>query len=276
MLLMRRKSRNNLLLAVVVSLLFVACADKRKGDVLSPEKLEDVLYDYHLVQVIINDLPSSQRYKKDFYFDYVYAKHGVTKAEIDSSLVYYARYPEGLSEVYVNLSKRIEADIQRIEQEEQPIKAREAVAVAGDSVDLWYDARVIQLASSPLGSRYVFTIPTDTNFKAGDCLTWCGKVVFLKDAVDSLHRYLHLNMKVEYKNDSIVSSDTLLYASGDFAIKAADMAVVKNIEGVAYLKSDRVDERLLMVAPSLIRCRQTEHADSLCVDSVKEIRKEKR
>ena len=234
-----------------------------------------MLYDYHLAQVIINDLPSSQRYKKDFYFDYVYAKHGVTKAEIDSSLVYYARYPEGLSEVYVNLSKRIEADIQRIEQEEQPIKAREAVAVAGDSVDLWYDARVIQLASSPLGSRYVFTIPTDTNFKAGDCLTWCGKVVFLKDEVDSLHRYLHLNMKVEYKNDSIVSSDTLLYASGDFAIKAADMAVVKNIEGVAYLKSDRVDERLLMVAPSLIRCRQTEHADSLCVDSVKEIRKEK-
>ena len=74
--------------------------------------------------------------------------------------------PEGLSEVYTNLSKRIEADIQRMENEGQLIKARKAVAVAGDSVDLWYDARVVQMTSSPLAnSRYAFTIPADTNFK---------------------------------------------------------------------------------------------------------------
>lgn len=270
MLLMRRALRNSLqLVAVVVLSLLSACADKPKGNVIPPDKLEDVLYDYHLAQVMISDLPSSQRYKKDLYFDYVYDKHGVTKAEIDSSLVYYARYPEGLSEVYTNLSKRIEADIQRMENEGQLIKARKAVAVAGDSVDIWYNARVVQMTSSPLAnSRYAFTIPADTNFKAGDHLTWCGKVLFLDDDIDSLHRYLHLNLKVEYVNDSIVSTDTLLYTSGDFVITAADTALVKNIEGEAYLKSDRVGEHLLLVAPSLMRCRQVEHSDSLHVDSM--------
>lgn len=258
-------------MAVVVLSLLSACAEKPKGDVIPPDKLEDVLYDYHLAQVMISDLPSSQRYKKDLYFDYVYDKHGVTKAEIDSSLVYYARYPEGLSEVYTNLSKRIEADIQRMENAGQLVKAREAVAVAGDSVDLWYDARVVQMTSSPLAnSRYSFTIPTDTNFKAGDRLAWRGKVLFLDGEIDSLHRYIHLNLKVEYVNDSIVSADTLLYASGDFVITAADTAVVKNIEGGAYLKSDRVGDHMLMIAPSLIRCRQTEHSDSLHVDTMKE------
>lgn len=273
---MKRSRVNSFLLVVgIVTLLFTACTDKRKADVLPPDKLEAVLYDYHLAQVMINDLPSNQRYKKDLYFDYVYDKHGVTKAGIDSSLVYYARYPDGLSEIYENLSKRIDADIQRMENEDAPIKVREAITVVGDSVDLWYDARIVQINSSPLANnRYTFTIPTDSNFRAGDHLAWRGKIVFLHDDVDSLNRYLHLNLKVRYMNDSIVSADTLMYASGDFFVTASDTAVVKSIDGTAYLKSVGADERLLMVAPSLIRCRRVAqceltHTDSLNAKSFK-------
>ena len=255
---MKRSLANSLLLTVVITLL-AACSGDRKASVLPASKLEAVLYDYHMAQVIVNDLPSNQRYKKDLYFSYVYDKHGVTEAQIDSSLVYYARYPEGLSEIYANLSKRIEADIKRLESEDKPIRAREAVAVVGDSVDLWYDARIVQLTSSPLdNSRYAFTIPTDTNFKAGDRLAWSGKALFLQGGVDSLHRYLHLNLKVRYMNDSIASADTLLYTSGSFALMVTDSAVVKSIDGTADLKSSDERERLLLVEPALLRCRRIE------------------
>lgn len=267
---MRVSRVDRLLLAAGMALLLLsACSDKRSGDVLPAAKLEAVLYDYHLAQAMINDLPSNQRYKKDLYFDYVYDKHGVTAAEVDSSLVYYARYPEGLSEIYVNLSKRIEADLKRMEHEDKPLKVREAIAVVGDSVDLWYDTRLVQMTSSPLAhNRYSFTIPTDTNFKAGDRLTWSGKVLFLQSGVDSLRRYLHLNLKVRYMNDSIASADTLLYTSGNFSIAVSDTAVVKSIDGTAYLKSRDAAERLLLVAPALIRCRHIELPDSLGVDSL--------
>lgn len=267
---MRRNRVSNLLLvAASLLLLFSACSDKRKGAALSSEKLEAVLYDYHLAQIIVGDLPSGQRYKKDLYFDYVYGKHGVTRAEVDSSLLYYARYPEGLSEIYNNLSKRIEDDLKRIENEDKPIKVREAVSVVGDSVDLWYDARFVQLTPSPLGNnRYTFTIPTDTNFKMGDRLTWSAKALFLQGEVDSLHRYLHLNLKVKYMNDSIATADTLLYTSGDFALMVSDTAVVKSIDGTAYLKSSDVDERLLLIAPTLLRCRRIEYPDTLTCDTL--------
>lgn len=262
---MKRSLANSLLLTVVITLL-AACSGDRKASVLPASKLEAVLYDYHMAQVIVNDLPSNQRYKKDLYFSYVYDKHGVTEAQIDSSLVYYARYPEGLSEIYANLSKRIEADIKRLESEDKPIRAREAVAVVGDSVDLWYDARIVQLTSSPMdNSRYTFTIPTDTNFKAGDRLAWSGKALFLQVGADTLHRYLHLDLKVRYMNDSIASADTTLYASGEFAITVTDTAVVKSITGTAYLKSRNASERLLMVEPSLTRLRGRNV--SLVVDS---------
>lgn len=249
--------------------LLTACADRRKAAVISPAKLEAVLYDYHLAQVVVGDLPSNQRYTKDLYFDYVYAKHGVTKAEIDSSLAYYSRYPEGLSEIYVSLSDRIKAEIERLSIEDQPIKVRGAVAIAGDSVDLWYDFPVVQMTSSPLGNnRYAFTIPTDSNFRAGDRLAWSGKAMFLQGRVDSLHRYLHLNLKVTYMNDSIVSADTLLYTSGSFSLAVSDSALVRSIDGTAYLKSRNADERLLIMSPSLVRCRRVELSDTLRVDTL--------
>ena len=263
---MRRFRTNNRLLALLVGVLslLAACSNERKGDVLSPSKLEAILYDYHLAQVIVADLPLAQRYKKELYFAHVYKKHGVTKAEVDSSLVYYARYPEGLSEVYDNLSSRIEADIKRIENDDRPVRLREPVAVVGDSVDLWYDTRLVQMNSSPLaGNRYTFSIPTDTNFKSGDRLTWSGTVLFLHREVDSLRHYLHLDLRVKYLNDSIVSADTLLYTSGDFSIMVTDSAVVKSIDGTAYLNSADGAGQLLLVAPRLLRCRSEVLSDTL-------------
>lgn len=248
-------------------LMFSACSDKPSDGVLDPVKLEAVLYDYHLAQVMVSDLPSNQRYKKELYFDYIYDKHGITQADVDSSLAYYSRYPEGLSEIYVRLADRIKGDISRLSEEQQSIKVRESSAVVGDSVDLWYDLPIIEMTSSPLGNnRYTFTIPTDTNFKRGDHLAWSGRALFLQGGVDSLHRYLYLDLKIEYMNDSVARADTLLYTSGVFSLVVADSAMVKSIHGSAYLKSPDADERMLMVNPTLMRWRDR-GGDSLVVDT---------
>lgn len=261
-----RINRLHSLLFVALLVLLSACAHKHGGGVLSPAKLEAVLYDYHLAQVMVNDLPANQRYKKELYFAYVYDKHGVTKADIDSSLVYYARHPKGLSEVYANLSKRVEDDIQRLDEEDKPLKVREAISVAGDSADLWYDVNFVEMNASTLkGNKYTFTIPTDTNFRPLDHIVWGGEVRFLDDEVDSLYKYLHLSLRVAYMNDTVVYADTMLCASGMFSLEVYDSAMVRNIDGVAYMKSRDADERLLILSPSLMRYRHG--SDSLVVDS---------
>ena len=248
-----RVNKSFLLFVSALLLLFAACSERKPSDVLEPSKLEAVLYDYHLVQSIINDMPSSERYKKDLFFDYVYDKHKVTKAEFDSSLVYYARYPKELSEVYTNLSERIARDIQRIEDSEMPEVKREPISVAGDSVDLWYDTRVIPLTSSPLGNRYSFTIPVDSNFKSGDHIEWGGEAILLNTVSDSLRNYLYLNLKVAYANDSVLVADTLMYASGSYRLSVADTTDVKSIKGTVYLKGNDASHHALMVHPHLLR-----------------------
>lgn len=263
---MRRSLVNSLLLAVVVLTLFATCSDRNKGRVLPSAKLEAVLYDYHLAQVMIQELPSSQRYKKDLYLDYVYDKHGVTKAEVDSTLVYYARYPEGLSEIYERLSQRVERDLLRFAEEDRPVEVREAFSVVGDSANLWYDLNFLEMNPSPLkGNRYTFTIPTDTNFKALDRIVWEGEVLFLGGETDTLHRYLHLELRLAYMNDSVRSADTLLYTSGKFFIGVSDSAVVRSVNGTAYFKSTSGDDRVLLLSPSLMRYRH--HPDSLTYDT---------
>ncbi len=254
-------------------MLLISCGDKQPDYVLPLEKLEAILYDYHLAQVMISDMPSSERYKKDLYFDYVYEKHHVTQEEIDSSLVYFARNPQGLADVYANLSKRVEEAIKRVEAEDKPIAVREAKSVVGDSVDLWYDVPVIQMTPSNLADRlYSFMVPTDSNFQARDVIEWRGKVLFLNGEVDSLHNYLHLNLILHYMNDSIVSQDTVLYTTGDFSLQVTDTALVKSIDGVAYLKSSDSNERVLLMSPALMRYHRTDvtvSSDSILVDSVK-------
>ena len=270
MLQMIRRLRNRLLVLPAVLLLLASCGEKKYADVLPPEKLEDVLYDYHLAQVMISDLPSSERYKKDLYFDYVYDKYGVTKAQLDSSLVYYARYPKTLSQVYVKLSLRLERDLQSLENADRQSTVRKAFAVVGDSADLWYDARLKLLNSSPLINRFAFIVPNDTNFKANDRFEWSGQAVFLHDKTDSLERYLQLALTAEFANGSLVSVDTVLYESGPFILHLLDTTGLQlsNLYGNVFYKDNEISSINLLHDIRLMRYRYVEPADTQHVDSI--------
>lgn len=250
--------------------LLASCSNKQEADVLSPQRLESILYDYHLAQVMISSLPSSERFKKDLYFDYVYDKHGVTAAEVDSSLVYYARYPKELAEVYERLSVRVERNISRINEEDNMKLLREPVPVAGDSVDLWYDAQLVQMSSSKLSNRFTTTIPYDTNFKSNDSFEWNGEVLFIHPMVDSLSRYLQLAMTVEFANDSLSSVDTLLYASGTFSLALADtlQTRLRNVRCSAFYKGADGDGDVLLYDMQLMRYHEPLLADSVAADSL--------
>lgn len=269
MLPMKRVLRNSLWVVSAAWLLLASCEEKVRTDVLPPEKLEAILYDYHLAQVMVSDLPSSERYKKDLYFDYVYDKHGVTEAQIDSSLVYYARYPKDLSLIYTYMSSRLERELERIEEEGIEWVRREAVPVSGDTADLWYDAKLIQLTSSPIENRFAFTVPADTNFKAGDKIVWGGDVLFLDEVVDSIRHYLYMNLQVKFANDSLLQVDTLMYASGNYLLEVSDTSKwsIKSVDGEAYLKNADAVSRLLLVSPHLMRYHASMLPDSLQADT---------
>ena len=87
-----RRSHIALLLLVLLS----ACTPKVPKEYIQPDDMEDILYDYFVSQGIVKEeyrnnvsADSQMDYKRELYFEAVLEKYGLTRAEFDSSLVYY-------------------------------------------------------------------------------------------------------------------------------------------------------------------------------------------
>ena len=86
-----KKIRWTLLLSAA---LLAGCGKQIPKDVIHPDKMEDILYDYHLTTAMSGNISYDENYKKEALRNYVYRKHHVTKAEFDSSMVWYTRNTE--------------------------------------------------------------------------------------------------------------------------------------------------------------------------------------
>ncbi len=113
--------RNNLILIFSV-LVIISCSGK-KHFIIPQRKMASILVDLHLADEIAmnrysfgnkTDLDSANLY------GWVFKKYDITKAEFDSSIVYYAGKSDALNKIYNVVSDRVskmEADVAKSEEE---------------------------------------------------------------------------------------------------------------------------------------------------------------
>ena len=110
-------------LCLLITLFVVGCKVETPEGVLPPEKMENVIYDYHLVQAITTEyMPLN--YEKKMHINYVFEKHGITKEQFDSSLVWYTRYPRRMHRIYASLEKRTMEELLSMLTERQQMGLR--------------------------------------------------------------------------------------------------------------------------------------------------------
>jgi len=235
-------------------LLFVSCKVERPKDVLSPAKMEEVLYDYHLAQVMGGDLTGENMYKRALYIDYVYAKHHITAAQLDSSLVWYARNPKELSAIYEHMAVRTEREMEHIKQRQAQVSTHGARPVEGDSADLWYDSRHFILTPTPLDNYRSVTIPYDNNFHKCDTIRWTFDVMFI-GGQPSEERLAVASLIVRYANDSVLGRDVVLREnlSVSITLHNADSVNVKNITAGVFFQGDDAHDHLIVSHNRLLR-----------------------
>ncbi len=84
---------------------------KSKAGILSEKKMAELLVDTHLADAILfadNSRPDEKRDKALFYYPSVLEKHGITKAQMDSSVVWYMRNPAAYARIYQQVIKDLE------------------------------------------------------------------------------------------------------------------------------------------------------------------------
>ena len=94
--------KHSALYVILLVLMTVGCKPKVPSELVQPDDLEDILYEYHLAQSMArNEHTLDASYNQTKYFLAVLEKHHVSEAVFDSSLVYYYTHAERLKEIYV-------------------------------------------------------------------------------------------------------------------------------------------------------------------------------
>lgn len=204
--------RGDFLALVLLCVILSGCRLNRPDDVLSPKKMEQFLYDYHLAQAVAQELPREEKYTTDAYIDWAYKKNGITKEEFDRSLIWYTRYPKEFAKIYKRLSNRVDDEYKAASKALSQIEKKSIAIQSGDSVDLWYLGKTALLNTSGMMGKLTYRVNKDTTFYNGDtiCLNMDGLFVST-DTVLPQYAYISLSA---YYGDTLTTADTILESSG--------------------------------------------------------------
>ena len=110
--------RNKLLIFIGLTLVLSSCVIRPDG-VLSKRKMQAVLYDLHKAEGLMQTVGYNygHEYESAVYYQSALAKHGVTQAQFDSSLVWYTDHPLLFNRVYPKVLERLKAESEMYDQQ---------------------------------------------------------------------------------------------------------------------------------------------------------------
>lgn len=238
----RKPNKYRLLLLFLTLFTLTACKVKVPKEVIQPPTMEQLLYDYHIAKAMGDGLPYTDNYKRALYVEDVFKKYNITEAQFDSSMVWYTRNTEVLSDMYQNINKRMKAELDDVKRlisirDNKPITSED-----GDSIDVWYMERVYRLTGYPLANRLTFNLPSDPNFHARDTLSWLVSYNYMGNDPDTARAAL-MAMHIVYENDSIISEIKKILHSGRDSIRLQSdtLGAIKEIKGFIFYNNPAQD-----------------------------------
>ncbi|WP_294629823.1 DUF4296 domain-containing protein [uncultured Bacteroides sp.] len=282
---MNNKFRFHLCLGCILAFAVAGCKVKRPDDVISESKMESLLYDYHLAKSMGDNLAYSENYKKTLYIYAVFKKHGTTQAVFDSSMVWYTRNTEVLSKVYDKVRKRLKDEQELVNDLIAKRDKKPKMTQSGDSIDVWPWQRMVRLTGETMNNRYLFVLPTDSNYKERDTLVWEVNYRFLEPVLADSSRFVMMAMQVIYEKDTVSHWETVSEPGiRQIRLYADTLGEMKEIKGFIYYPVEKKVKAGALLADrfSMIRYHCTDtlpfavrdslnKIETLWVDSLKEL-----
>jgi hypothetical protein len=198
--------------------------------------MEDILYDYYVSQgmaSVSEQKIGTEDYRRDLFFNAVLKKHRVTRAEFDSSLVYYYTRADKFVDICHNVQDRLSEEALDLGTSEGEVERYTTQSLTGDTANVWEGNRSLMLIPYAPYNRIQFTQKADTSYHKGDSymLSFMSDFLYQGGIKEAL-----VYLALKYENDSIVSKVTHFSASGDtkLRIDACDLKV-KELMGYFYL-----------------------------------------
>lgn len=233
---------NTSFLLISLLLIIFSCKPQVPGKYLQPDEFEDILYDYHLADAMVNnDGSDEKKYEVTLYRQAVLKKYGITQAEFDSSLVYYVRHADRLHKIYENLSKRLSDEALALGASANDISKYGDLTSVKDTSNMWRGVSSCVLMPNAPYNTMSFEITADSTYHEGDKLIFSfnSNFIFKEGVRDGVAM-----LAVQFKNDSIASSVIHLSSNNNYSISIADTENngIKAIMGFVYLNKSLSDQ----------------------------------
>lgn len=255
------------LLALVCLLLPLAGCKGVPGYVISPSDMASLLADIHTAEAVteVGGGDYSSDSAKLALKQAVFLAHGTDAAHFDTSLVWYAHHMDKYIEVYDNTI----AILEKRSAEAGSMAMREALSMAGDSVDIWAGSRYLGINRLQPSRMLTFDIEQDENWERGDVYVWRFKVIG-PDAAS-----VRWGITANYADSTLENFEVTTSQHGwnqveFYADTTADLArlrgfAIPTVEGQQNVWVDSISLLRRRVSPSMLntRYRQRKHKDLL-------------
>lgn len=203
---------NKYILLLIAIIIFSGCKPKRPDNIMSPEKMENVLYDYHMAKAISSsNVVSGESYKKESYKNYVLEKYGINEAEFDSSLAWYSRHTKDMVDIYTNIEKRIKIKSDKVEEVLRLRENKFIKSISADTANLWGAKQQYQLTPLPNDMLLAFNEDIDTTFHLSDKIVFKANYNFINK---NTKQKAITNISLWYRNDSIINYNKITTQDG--------------------------------------------------------------
>ncbi len=217
-------------------LLLVSCKPTVPKQFIQPDDMEDLLYDFHLAQSMAmnqDGSPDQRNYNDQLYFDAVLKKHGVSRADFDSSLVYYYTRAEYMRDIYRDVAKRLSEEALSMGASEGEVSRLMSLTANGDTANVWLgDLSAVLLPYAPY-NRFDFSQKADTSYRKGDLLLLTfNSTFFCQTGI----RGANACLSVTFDNDSVISVTIPLSVSTTNSVRLPEAPNLKpkDISGFIY------------------------------------------
>lgn len=271
---MNNKFRFHLCVICMLVLAVAGCKVKRPSSVIPEAEMENLLYDYHLAKSMGDNLPYSENYKKALYIETVFKKYGTTQAVFDSSMVWYTRNTEVLAKIYERVKKRLRDEQELVGDLIAKRDKKPKTTKPGDSIDVWPWQRLVRLTGEMMNNQYVFSLPTDSNYKDRDTLVWEVQYRFLEPMLADSLRFVTMAMQVIYEKDTINHWKTVTEPGvQQIRLFADTLGQMKEIKGFIYYPVENQEKSGALLAErfTMTRYHCTDTLDFAVRDSLNKI-----
>ena len=223
---------------LVLVFLLCSCKPQVPYKYIQPDKMEDILYDYHIAEAISSDyeIPHDSLTLRA-YRHAILEKYGCTDADFDSSLVYYTRHTERLHRIYENLSQRLSNTAISLGASLSDLNRYGSLSATGDTANIWNGDMSFVLMHHPAFNKYSFKIDADSTFHPGDKLQlhFNSQFIFQDGMRDAI-----VVLAIKLSNDSVISRNMHVSGSNSQSIEVNDdkRLGIKEVKGFFLLNNN--------------------------------------